>query len=154
MKGMASIVYVDNGIAKKQYRPKSEDSPEKRIDAHWLKEIEGLGRLDGRKHFPKIIALNHSTRTIYMNDCGVVINKDNIPGNWEKQCQEINDTFADVGVFHLDFKGTDKNGKPIIKNILVKNGIINVIDFGLWTDDINNYEPIESIIQTFKENWW
>jgi len=150
---MVSNVYLENGIIKKVYLPDEQKYKLRNISDHWAKEIDALERLNGKKHFPQVIKIGN--RVIWMTYCGERLTKDNLPKNWEQQCKEIETVFNEKKVFHTDFTKI-VNGKKAHKNLCVNKGIINVIDWGLWTNDKKEYtaknETITGIIGQITNN--
>lgn len=150
MTGMVSNVFRNNGIIKKVYLSK-EEYPERHIPKHWDQEIKALKLLKGYKHFPQLIDILEGKREIIMTDCGVPLAKNNLPQNWKRQCGRIEKTLNEKGIHHIDFWGFVNNVKTH-KNILVKDGIINVIDFGLLANEKREYDTITDVVRTIAHN--
>lgn len=98
-------------------------------------EIKSLSILSKFNHFPKLIAYDTKSFSIYMSYCGKEISYLNIPNNWIEQFNEIKFIFKSNKI---------SSGDILKKNICVLNNIIYIIDFGL-----NNSfcEPIEISIK-------
>lgn len=81
-------------------------------------------------HFPKVFSLKDGV--IEMEDCGVSL-LSNIPSDWESQLSDILEDLEIAGIQHRDIR---------LDNLMVKDGIIKLIDFGwatktgqLWTKE-------------------
>jgi serine/threonine protein kinase len=87
-------------------------------------------------HFPKV------TRRLNDGFCmeykGELIQQDTIPENWEFQVQLISDILEKNDIIHRDIK---------LNNILVKDGIIALIDFGwsIFDSEERNITPREMV---------
>lgn len=93
----------------------------KKFDAFpmlYSNEVNTLKRAYG-KHFPKLLEIKDNTIT--MNYCGEPISINNLPLDYEIQCKEIINDLKACDIIHRDINPT---------NILVKNGVIIIIDFG------------------------
>lgn len=71
------------------------------------------------KHFPKIYKAGESE--IRIEDCGEELTLDNLPDNWKQQLIQIIKDLRSYGAEHRDIRPD---------NLMVKNGIIKLIDFG------------------------
>lgn len=136
--GMVSIVNINRleNYARKAY---FKDNREEVLKSHWNKEVEALKLLEGEEHFPQIIDIDEIGKVIKMTYCGENLTKENLPENWEVQCDEITNILKGKNIFHADI---------YLKNILVKHGIIYLIDFGIWQKVI---QKVKSIKDTIKE---
>jgi len=150
MKGMVSNVYLENGIIKKVYLPDEAKYKERSIKSHWDNEIKALKILNGKKHFPQVIRFGN--RIIWMTYCGEPLTKKNLPKNWKKQCAEIEETLHKCNIYHQDLIGKDKNTVyPFHKNIHVKDGMIYLIDFGIWASKFSNgFHTVTDLISKIK----
>lgn len=136
MTGMVSRCERYGDILRKIYHNDTIDRYHDRgIKAHWKKETTALKTLKGEKHIPTI--LNDEDGIIDMSWCGDRINKDNLPEGWKKQCREIDEIQKKYGIIHIDVK---------LKNITVKDGVIYLLDWGLWTNDRKELQPIEKVL--------
>ncbi|KKN67208.1 hypothetical protein LCGC14_0463810 [marine sediment metagenome] len=149
MKGMVSNVYLENGIIKKVYLPDEVKYADRKIKSHWENEIKALKLLKGKKHFPQVIKVSIcKDRIIWMTYCGEPLTKKNLPKNWEKQCAEIEETLHKCSIYHQDLVGKDNPIPPHHKNIHVKNRMIYLIDFGIWTNVFNdNFVTVTDLIK-------
>ncbi len=147
--GMVSRVYLIDGIIYKRYLTPFGSYAERSIEDHWNRELKALKALSGRKHFPKLISVDEEKKIIEMSYCGVPLTKGNLPDNWENQCKQIERVCKQVSIFHQDFIGSGANPiPPHVKNILVKDGIINIVDFGIWSDGKSPHkDSVTSIIR-------
>lgn len=132
MKGMVSNVYLENGIIKKVYLPDEGKYLNRNIKSHWENEVKALKLLKGKKHFPQVI--NFGNRIIWMSYCGDPLTKKNLPKDWKKQCAEIEQSLYECKIYHQDLIGKDNLVYPHHKNIHVRNGVIYLIDFGIWAN--------------------
>lgn len=74
--------------------------------------------LANSSHFPKVYSFINGV--LEMEDCGLLL-LSNIPQNWEEQLEEIIKDLEINGITHRDIR---------IDNLMVKNGVIKLIDFG------------------------
>lgn len=70
-------------------------------------------------HFPKV--LSYKDGVIEMEDCGDMLSVDNLPQDWKAQLVQILLTLRAEGIEHRDIRPD---------NLLVKDGVIKLIDFG------------------------
>lgn len=136
MNGMVSNCIKIGDVIEKHYLPDNAGNRTRGIKSHWSQEIKALDKLSGLKHFPEVI--EHGDGIIKMRFCGDRISKYNLPKDWKEQCKEINDTQKKHKLFHIDVKP---------KNICVLDGTIYLIDWGLWSTDVNKLQPIENVIK-------
>ena len=129
---MVSNVSLENGIIKKVYLPDKAKYANRHIKDHWNNEVKALKLLNGKKHFPQVIKFGD--RVIWMTYCGEALTKKNIPKNWKKQCAEIEETLYQCKIYHQDLVGEDNPIYPHHKNIHIKDGVIYLIDFGIWAN--------------------
>lgn len=153
--GMVSRVYFTCGKVEKRYFTPFGHFADRSIEDHWNREIEALETLSGRKHFPTLISVDREKKIIEMSYCGIPLTKGNLPSNWKKQCKQIMRVCRQFSIYHQDFIGEHTN--PVLphqKNILVKNGIIYIVDFGIWSDGKSPHkDTITSIIRkVYKSN--
>ena len=87
-------------------------------------EVKALLKLNGYPHFPKIIAYDPNSLTIYMSYCGKNISSLNLPSNWKEQVKEISEIMETLNVNSNDM---------LLRNVCCLNGEIKIIDFGLHT---------------------
>lgn len=132
--GMVSRVYLNDGKVSKRYFTPFDKYPGRAIEDHWEKEVKALEKLSGKTHFPELLSVNDTKKIIYMSYCGESLTKENLPDDWRKQCEQIEKICKEFSVYHQDFVGSDANPiPPHNKNILVKDGIIYLVDFGIWS---------------------
>lgn len=133
--GVTSIVNIDGDTATKTYFKWIDNA-----DSIFRAEAMALAMLNGRPHFPTLKSIDYVNRVIVMNYCGERLTKENIPSDWGHQCFIINSIFDQMGIYNLDVK---------MENILVKDGIIHLVDFGFWSTDKSRYE--KNITNVIKE---
>ena len=92
-------------------------------------ETLNLKKIYKKKHFPILLSEDIDNKIIYMNDCGVPLNNENIPKNWKEQIRTIIKTLKDRKVYNNDMW---------INNFLVKDDIIHLVDFG-WATSKPSY---------------
>ena len=90
------------------------------------REQNGLELMCWSDHTPHmtgggVVDKDTQTFTFWMTCAGTFLTKDNLPANWEKQIKEIGDELEAAGLVHRDI---------MPRNLLVKRGIIMLIDFG------------------------
>jgi len=155
MNGMVSKVTLENGIIKKTYYPDEGRYSGRGIKSHWDNEVKALKLLKGKKHFPqviKILCCGTNNRIIWMTYCGEALTKKNLPKNWQKQCAEIEEILHQCKIYHQDLVGKDNKVYPHHKNIHVKDGVIYLIDFGIWANKFSNgFQTITDLIKKIHE---
>lgn len=90
---------------------------------------------------PKLINYNETQKLIKMKYCGESLYDHFIlPHDWKIQIMEIFEEFDEVGIYYPEFK---------IKNILVKDGKITFVDYGLARicNGISNNKNCEKFIK-------
>lgn len=116
-------------------------------------EINALMRVRGFNHFPQLVYADNRNLNIYMTYCGDLINEKNIPDNWEDQYNEIT----------MILKTRSINSNDMIsRNICVLNGVIHIIDFGLFnhfSDSVEHslkkfHQFLNGLYQRKKKNKW
>jgi serine/threonine protein kinase len=137
--GTSSNVMIDGDTVTKQYHTGYEFE-ERSLEVHFINESRALVLLNHIKHFPTLKSIDFVNKTIVMDYCGERITKDNIPEDWQAQCFDINSAMTNAGMYNIDIK---------IENILVKDKIIHLIDFGLASRNSNEMvKKIEDVIKT------
>lgn len=146
--GMVSKVHLNNGVVAKHYFTPFEKYTQRNIKWHWNNELTALRKLKGKKHFPQLLSEDHNNKIIYMSYCGEPLTKKNLPKNWKKQCAEIEETLYRCDIHPQDLTGNDNPEPPHIKNMLVKDKIIYMIDFGIWSSKhIKGFNTITNLIK-------
>lgn len=140
-----SIDYLEKGVIKKVFR-----GEKKKIKDCFLNEVYALTHLKimGCDFVPKILDINidvaNSEYSIYMTNCGE--NAEHNEVNYKK-AQELVRKLRDV--YHLKHVYSDtceytaidwvKSKKSYIKNTLIKDGKLYLIDFELYLLTHNKY---------------
>jgi len=96
-------------------------------EAKFLKKLYSI-------HFPELI--QHYGNTIHITDCGEPISATNLPYDWREQCRKIVRILHDNKVLHRDIR---------IDNLLIKDGVIKLIDFG-WAIDMGQVDSPPSCL--------
>jgi len=78
---------------------------------------------------PRLLNVDLTTYSLYMEHVGEPINSSNAPKNWKEQLQSILNDLETEGIQHNDIN---------VQNILVKNDKIYLIDFG-WASLKNDW---------------
>ena len=115
-----------------------EDSTTKKLGGkkgQFNREKKSLMLLQNEDHFPIILSIDDDKSIIYMTYCGSNINKNIIPNNWKVQIREILSILQKYKIYNNDF---------YYKNILIKNDIMYLVDFG-WSTIGNEYYPAHNI---------
>ena len=91
------------------------------------REAKFLGLLSGN-HFPRLIRFE--SNQLEMNNCGNPLEVSTIPLDWHSQIREIAAMLEEHRVIHRDIKPS---------NMLVKNGNLCLIDFGLAFQGVTDF---------------
>lgn len=133
-KGATAIVSKDDlGVNKKQVGYRNFDLLNN--EATILKLCDSI-------HFPKVLSVDEDSITI--EDCGEILNAENIPDNWKTQLKEILDDLKMFKIIHRDIKPD---------NLMVKNGIIKLIDFGWAIQEGHLDSPPSCLGFPYKPSW-
>jgi len=115
------------------------------VDDIFQKEVDMLKRIQHINGNPKLIS--NTNRDIYMTYCGESLYNDfNLPQDWKEQITNIFDELTDNGIYYPEFR---------LQNILVLNGKITFVDFGLSelrtdcdnTDNLNKFISYLSLME-------
>ena len=149
IKYVENIIDINIGdiIVKKQFIQINEVATEKLggMNGQYSRECKSLMRLQNKKHFPTILCHDDATKAIYMTYCGKPLGKKyvNIPIDWKAQITEIIITLSEMKIYNNDMW---------LNNVLVKDGILHLIDFGWATFDTDNYPFINITEKDLLEN--
>lgn len=132
---------VSDDLLLKRYNQKLRWSTEGHDDPKTImsKELEILNKLKNVNSVPKII--DNKDMDIIMEYRGESIYNDfNLPDDWKHQITNIFSELTDNGIFYPEFR---------LQNILVLNGKISFVDFGLaeFRDNCDNTENVEKFIK-------
>jgi predicted Ser/Thr protein kinase len=131
---------VGDDLLLKRYNQKLRWSTEGHDDPKTImsKELEILNKLKNVNSVPKLI--DNVDMDIIMEYRGESIYNDfNLPDDWKQQITNIFSELTDNGIFYPEFR---------LQNILVLNGKISFVDFGLaeFRDNCDNTENLEKFI--------
>ena len=133
-RGCTSIVAMGDGRVSKE-------------QVNWLEyplienEYKMLKKVDSR-HFPKALAMDG--KKIFIEDCGEPMTVLNTPDDWEDQLKEIVSDLKHFGVIHRDIRPD---------NLMVKNGVIMLIDFGWACEEGDETPAPECLGFPYKPSW-
>ena len=132
---------VDDDLLLKRYNQKLRWATEGHDDSKTImnKELELLNKLKNVNSVPKII--DSVDMDIIMEYRGESIYNDfNLPDDWKNQITNIFSELTDNGIFYPEFR---------LHNILVLNGKISFVDFGMaeFIDNCDNTENLEKFIK-------
>ena len=132
---------VGDDLLLKRYNQKLRWATEGHDDSKTImnKELEILNKLKDVNSVPKII--DSVDMDIIMEYRGESIYNDfNLPDDWKNQITNIFSELTDNGIFYPEFR---------LHNILVLNGKISFVDFGMaeFIDNCDNTENLEKFIK-------
>jgi len=132
---------VGDDLLLKRYNQKLRWATEGHDDSKTImnKELELLNKLKNVNSVPKII--DSVDMDIIMEYRGESIYNDfNLPDDWKNQITNIFSELTDNGIFYPEFR---------LHNILVLNGKISFVDFGMaeFIDNCDNTENLEKFIK-------
>jgi GR25 family glycosyltransferase involved in LPS biosynthesis/tRNA A-37 threonylcarbamoyl transferase component Bud32 len=132
---------VDDDLLLKRYNQKLRWATEGHDDSKTImnKELEILNKLKNVNSVPKLI--DNVDMDIIMEYRGESIYNDfNLPDDWKNQITNIFSELTDNGIFYPEFR---------LHNILVLNGKISFVDFGMarFSDNCDNTENLEKFIK-------
>jgi len=149
IKYVENIIDINIGdiIVKKKFIQITDDTTEKLggMNGPYHRECKSLMRLHNKKHFPTILYCNDATKVVYMTYCGKPLCKKsgNIPIDWKEHITEMIITLSEMKIYNNDMW---------LNNLLVKDGILYMIDFGWATFDNDNYPFINITENDLLEN--
>ena len=132
---------VGDDLLLKRYNQKLRWTTEGHDDSKTImnKELELLNKLKNVNSVPKII--DSVDMDIIMEYRGESIYNDfNLPDDWKNQITNIFSELTDNGIFYPEFR---------LHNILVLNGKISFVDFGMaeFSDNCDNTENLKKFIK-------
>jgi len=132
---------VGDDLLLKRYNQKLRWATEGHDDSKTImnKELEILNKLKDVNSVPKLI--DNVDMDIIMEYRGESIYNDfNLPEDWKNQITNIFSELTDNGIFYPEFR---------LHNILVLNGKISFVDFGMaeFIDNCDNTENLEKFIK-------
>ena len=132
---------VGDDLLLKRYNQKLRWATEGHDDSKTImnKELEILNKLKNVNSVPKLI--DNVDMDIIMEYRGESIYNDfDLPDDWENQITNIFSELTDNGIFYPEFR---------LHNILVLNGKISFVDFGMaeFIDNCDNTENLEKFIK-------
>ena len=141
-------IYIDDDIVVEKIflnTPSSgHDATTKKLGGkkgQFYREKKSLMLLQNEDHFPIILSIDDDKSIIYMSYCGSMIDKAKggniIPNNWKVQIREILSILQNYQIYNNDIH---------YKNILLKNDIMHLVDFG-WATIGSEYYPGHNIIE-------
>lgn len=125
--GSTSQVTIEGNRVTKQYFGEPYFS-ERSLDVHFKNASKALSIFNGNKHFPKVRLIDFDNYKVIMDYCGEPVTK--LPDDFAQQANVIESIMEREGIYHLDVKK---------ENILIKDGIITLIDWGLSTRNKSEY---------------
>ena len=132
---------VDDDLLLKRYNQRLRWATEGHDDSKTImnKELEILNKLKNVNSVPKLI--DNVDMDIIMEYRGESIYNDfNLPDDWKNQITNIFSELTDNGIFYPEFR---------LHNILVLNGKISFVDFGMaeFSDNCDNTENLKKFIK-------
>lgn len=118
IKGGTSIVYIRGDYIIKKIQDYFPECNILENEIKWLNILKDFDRV------PNIIEVTKVTKEIKMNNLGERVSVSNLPSDWEYQMEYILSELEKYNCCHNDIKP---------KEILVKDGKLNLIDFGWAT---------------------
>lgn len=124
--GMAATVYTVPGYhyVAKRYKAFDYDKVNRNIGGHWIGSIHALRLLQYYSFVPRLYHIDNDEHVIYMEYCGEGLTRENLPQDWQTQASLIDRGIKACRICHNDV---------MIKNILVKEGKLYLVDWGLTT---------------------
>ena len=145
--GSTCHVYLlkNNNVVVKRYNDKFRWTTKGHEDSMLVfeKEIEILKKLKSKQfnHFPELLSHCLKTKTIKMSYGGESLyNEFKLPKDWKKQIKMAFDDLDKKGILYPEFR---------LQNILVKDGKLTLVDFGLAeiNSNKNNKENYKNFIK-------
>lgn len=125
--GSTALIDINDNVVTKTYLSGSYFTS-RSLNIHFRNEAWALAVLNGLKHFPVLKKIDYDNKVIVMEYAGEPITE--IPEDFAHQAWEMEEIMKRENVYHLDIEP---------KNILIKDGIITLIDWGLSTNKPNEY---------------
>lgn len=121
----SSELNTNESVIVKQYSNYLRWKTDEHDDSEYIfkKELTYLKMLNGNNKFARLIGYNEEEKTLTMTYCGEsLFNNFILPENWKIQLRDIFEELNKCNIVYTEFN---------LKNIVVKNETLKLIDFGL-----------------------
>lgn len=130
---------IPSNVLKNDVSGKTILSVSKRVSTHWDKnninvyenEKKWLEKLKDTDIIPRPLHFDDKNRIITTEYVGELLNKDNLPADWEEQRDKILKTLVEYNCRHNDIKPTE---------LVIQDGKIRLVDFG-WAHEYESSNP-------------
>ena len=118
--GSANVFFCYENTTIKAVKKVFFRKPQEKLERE-TRALSLLQKSSGADYFPKIIKVISKENTFYMEYCGEQLTKINLPHNWIHQVNIIISSMESMNIV---------NGDIDIKNLVVKNNRLYLLDFG------------------------